>query len=124
MGAHTLQSAEIRWFFDEGDPRIAGLRARFGHVKPEGERLDHYLLTNRPDLGIKFRGEAGQPARFDVKYLTSSLGVVPFGPGVAGKLERWSKLQLDHVPMGPAEPEAWLGVVKERRLRRFALDGS
>ncbi|HEU4412612.1 MAG TPA: hypothetical protein VFS43_45635 [Polyangiaceae bacterium] len=124
MGAHTLQSAEVRWFFDEGDPRVASLKARFGHVKPEGERLDHYLLTGRNDLGIKFRGEEGEPVRFEVKYLTGTLGVVPFGSSVAGKLERWSKLALDEVPVGQPERASWFAVSKDRRRRRFALDGA
>lgn len=124
MGAPTLQSAEVRWFFDEGDTRAASLKARFGHVKPEGERLDRYLLTGRGDLGIKFRGEEGAPVRFEVKYLTGTLGVVPFGPGVAGKLERWSKLSLDEVPMGQPDRESWFTVTKDRKKRRFALDGA
>ncbi|HEU4533239.1 MAG TPA: hypothetical protein VFS00_03945, partial [Polyangiaceae bacterium] len=113
-----------RWFFDETDPRVAPLKARFAHVKPQGRRRDQYLLTGRGDLGIKFRGEAGEAASFEVKYLTSSLGVVPFGPSVAGKLERWSKLSLDRVPLDEGEPPAWFAVTKERRQRRFAFEGS
>jgi hypothetical protein len=124
MGATILQSAEVRWFFDETDPRSASLRSRFGHSKAEGERVDHYLLTGRGDLGIKFRGEEGEPARFEVKYLTGTLGVVPFGPGVAGKLERWSKLTLDEVPIGEGERASWFAVTKQRRKRRFALEGA
>jgi hypothetical protein len=125
MGATTLQSAEVRWFFDDGEPKVGALKARFGHVKPEGERLDHYLLTGRGDLGIKFRGEPGAPVAFEIKYLTGTLGVVPFGPAVAGKLERWSKLTLDRVPSGDAQGGGgWFAVAKERRRRRFAFDGA
>jgi hypothetical protein len=60
MSTRTLQSAEVRWFFDENDSRVASLKTRFGHVKPQGARRDQY--AQRAGACVRVLAENGVSA--------------------------------------------------------------
>jgi hypothetical protein len=90
-----LESLELRWFLAAGTPTTGTLPTGFGSTGAEKPRVDHYLVTGRPDLGFKARLVANDPARVETKYLVGSLGVVTIGPGLTGELQRWTKLSLE-----------------------------
>jgi len=123
MGMDILDSLEVRWFLASGDPALLALDAWFAADTPESDRTDHYLVTERNDLGFKARLVAGQPARVETKFLVGSLGPVQLGPDAIGVLERWRKVSFVTDDADLEKEGAWLPVTKSRRLKKIAHDG-
>jgi len=117
-----LDSLEVRWFLAEDHPTAVAARDWFASIASEGRRVDHYLLTERDDLGFKARVVENQPAKVETKYLLGSLGGVHLARGVVGDLERWRKLSLALEDAGLQRHGSWLAIEKDRRLRKFAFD--
>ena len=119
-----LESLELRWFLPAGTTTTDTLQTWFGSTAAEEPRVDHYLVTGRPDLGFKARLVANDPAKVETKYLVGSLGMVAIGPGITGELQRWTKLSLEVEDKSLQRDGAWLAVNKTRFLRKFAVDMS
>lgn len=118
-------TAEVRWFF-EGTPSLAVVEwFAQGEPKPitQPGRVDCYLrLTDGDGLGIKLR-----QGRLEVKQRHRQYGLVHLHQQVTGRVEGWRKWSLELAGHGrdlvsilvPAP--SWIGVKKERRLRRYRV---
>ena len=116
-----LESLEARWFMTREQSAAAELQKWFASTPDEGERTDHYLITNCNDLSFKARLEAGKPTKVETKHLVGSLGVVELAPLMVGELQRWTKLSLAINDPVLKQHGGWLEVKKTRRLRKFAV---
>jgi hypothetical protein len=116
---------EVRWFF-EGTPSLAVVEW-FAQGEPEPEaqsgRVDYYLrLTDGDGLGIKLR-----QGRLEVKQRHRQYGLVHLHQRVTGRVEGWRKWSFELAGcdrdlasiLVPAL--SWIGVKKERRLRRYRV---
>lgn len=122
-------TVEVRWFYPGRVP--AGVSAWFrrcvGQFEEPAPRTDYYLCLAGGDvLGVKLR-----EGRIEIKGRGQQFGVVRFHDRVAGLLERWRKWTFmladaeSALARVQASTPAWIGVRKERRLRRYGLvDGS
>jgi hypothetical protein len=117
-----LHSLEVRWFLDDAETRVPGIRARFDASTLLSGRVDRYLFTERDDLGFKVRAEANRPIKVETKYRTEALGEFRLAPNVDGKVERWTKLSLALDDPEIAREGKWLALEKSRRLRKFAFE--
>lgn len=116
-----VESAEVRWFL-EGQPDAGRVRRWFGDASSEGERVDWYLSSGRPDLGFKARLVKGAPAKVETKYLLGSIGAVELSPGVVGNVERWQKLSLELDDPELRRRGRWMEVRKDRIVLKFAWE--
>ena len=119
-----FESAEVRWFFPDGDARVPALVAWFSSVKAEEPRVDRYLRRARSDLGLKLRGAKPSSAdlKLEAKFLVASPGAIELGR-VRGRVERWRKVAFTVASSSLEDDGAWLAIEKERRARRWALAG-
>lgn len=118
-----LDSLEVRWFFAGDHLAAAAACASFASVTVEGRRVDHYLVTDRNDLGLKARLVEGETTKVETKYLVRGMGTIRLGERIAGNLERWRKLSLAvDDRQGLRRQGLWLAVEKDRRLRKFAFE--
>lgn len=86
-----------------------------GHAKTIEERTDSYLLTGKPDIGIKRR----ERSLLEVKWRTARAGTVPLlGIGV-GSIEHWTKVRQPHTADEPHGP--WADVAKVVLTERHVL---
>ena len=119
-------TAELRWF------NRGTLPEEISHwfeqdclgeqLKPPEEREDVYLYSPECEyLGIKLR-----QGRLEIKWRKAELGVVRFGDGVEGKVEKWGKWLCED----PTESfqladvvgkKAWVGVKKVRSQRQYQV---
>src|SRR5690242_13119919 len=93
----TIATTEVRWFLPVGDSRAWLIRswiveaaagaARHGALGPQ-TRADLYLVPCSPLLGVKQRGGGG----LELKLRLSTGSLPPIG-AIAGRLERWVKVQ-------------------------------
>lgn len=116
-----VESAEVRWFL-EGQPEAGRVRRWFGDQSSEGERVDWYLSSGRPDLGFKARLVKGAPAKVETKYLLGAIGAVELAPGIVGNLERWQKLSLELDDPELRRRGRWIEVRKDRILLKFVWE--
>ena len=112
---------EVRWFGEGTVPAEVWEWFHQGEQEPEGQptRIDYYLrLPNTDSLGIKLR-----EGRVEIKQRHRQHGVVHFHKRVAGVVEHWRKwsFQLARLPSIVTPAPSWIGVSKERKLRRYRL---
>lgn len=121
-------TAEVRWFFTDEAPSQVLHWFQRGEREPELQppREDFYLcLKDRDSLGIKLR-----EGKIEVKQRHSDEGIVRFSERVAGRVEHWRKwsYKLDQAEAALAGIQtpagAWLGVKKERQLRKYEITDS
>ena len=112
----VVETMELRWFLDGEIPDA--VRQAFGSDEASAyeERTDEYLRETGEAVGIKLRG-----GRLEVKLRTGRIETD------RGAIETWTK----RPPGGAAAervrgeaPDAWVAVVKRRRLRKFVLEGA
>ena len=126
-GAATRPFAtlEVRWFRRGTVPR--SLLHWFCDCEREPERaprrIDHYLrLPSAPRVGIKLR-----EGYLETKVLGQVLAVVQVHARMRGAVERWNKwrfalaVEAGAASLSPRLSPSWVGVSKERLLRRYAL---
>ena len=113
---------EIRWFFPGAAPAAVLDWFRDGApIGPSSKRTDIYLpLPDRLGLSVKLR-----EGRLEIKTQTGPARAVTFCNGVTGEASPWKKegyrTQLfADIERRLADPTA-LHVIKERHLRKFAL---
>jgi hypothetical protein len=135
-----ILSAEVRWFC-EGELPEEVLPSFWSGDLPTNEkqgepRIDFYLyLPGVDDIGIKLRGEINMPQevtnemKLEVKSRQREAGVISFLNGVSGHLEYWNKSEFSGESANPErfttlrkESEAWIGVSKERYLRKYEVE--
>ncbi len=116
-----LESLEVRWFLHADHQTTKDWRKWYETTSAEGKRVDHYLSTQREDLGFKARLLEGQPAKVETKHLLGSLGAVQLAFGAVGTIERWRKLSLTLDDARLQRDGSWLAVEKDRRLRKYAF---
>ena len=118
-------SLEVRWFCSDSIPAEVLEWFGGGERKPEEEpqRVDQYLRLGDTDaLGIKLR-----EGRLEIKQRHRQQGVVRFHERVTGLVERWRKWSflVNEAGAGLADASMltffWIGVRKERRLRKYQL---
>jgi hypothetical protein len=115
-----LDSLEIRWFLTENTD---DLRDWFKAAAREGDRVDHYLMTERDDVGLKVRLVGEQPAKLETKYRLGSLGAVQIAQNVIGTIERWRKVSTRaEGDTALLQTDTWLSVHKDRRLRKLVVE--
>jgi hypothetical protein len=116
---------EVRWFY-EGivSPEVREWFQQSGQ-EPEEQpvRIDYYLcLPNADFLGIKLR-----EGRVEIKQRHRQHGVIHFHKRIAGMVEHWRKwsFELAEVNDGLSNmvtpASSWIGVSKERKLRRYRM---
>lgn len=118
---NILESLEVRWFLHADHQTPEDWRKWYETATAEGKRVDHYLSTQREDLGFKARLIEGQPAKVETKILLGSLGAVQIAIGAMGTIERWKKLSLALDDAQLQRDGNWLAVEKDRRLRKYAF---
>ncbi len=120
-------SIEVRWFHEGTIPPEVLEWFQQSEHKPEEQpsRVDYYLRhTHQGSLGIKLR-----EGRVEIKQRQRQYGVVRFHQRVAGMVENWRKWSFELSEAGrdlssAAVPaSSWIGVEKERTLRRYRLTG-
>jgi hypothetical protein len=120
-----LTTLELRWFVRGTLPTEV---EHWFNIDCPGERLgspeareDLYLYT--PDCGylnIKLR-----QGSLEVKWRKAELGILQFGNGWEGNLEKWLKWicedpdQQSMMPVNVVGEKAWVGVKKVRSQRRY-----
>jgi hypothetical protein len=118
---------EVRWFYQGViPPKVATWFQQAAHPPvEEPRRVDYYLrLEEERALGIKLR-----EGRVEIKQRFHEGGVVRFQEQAAGVMEGWGKwsFPLAETEGWPASgvgaSPAWIGVQKERKLRRVRLTG-
>jgi hypothetical protein len=121
----VLESMEVRWFFVAEDERLRALEALFDGVVIEHDRRcdSYYVDPRRADVGLKERREADAPAKCEVKCRVASLGALDVAPGIAGTIERWTKVSFRSAEPAIATDERRIDVTKKRQLRKFTLAG-
>ncbi len=102
----VLETLELRWFAPGRIPAAAvtWFEATAPHVVVE-ERIDSYLLTGRPDLGVKRRNHGPLQVKERRRIGTS----IPVGGHLVGRVEEWHKSTQ---ALSPAAGERWLDVDK------------
>jgi hypothetical protein len=117
-----LVTVETRWFL-EGPlpPEVLRWFQRDGASVKPAHRIDRYLLApGCTAIGMKLR-----EGRFEVKRRDKDLGVLRLAPGVTGRLALWRKWGFQVSGAQSDSPdENWVGVEKERWLRKFVTQGS
>jgi hypothetical protein len=114
----VVDTTEIRWFVPGELPR--DVRRWFMGPATAEERCDHYLLDERPDVGVKFRnGE-----KLELKTRLEAGPAVLLAGGFTGVLERWRKWTLADGLVQHSAPQRWVPVDKWIVKRRFSLDGA
>ena len=121
-----LTSAEVRWFFEGAIPdEIEQWFCRGDLLYKAAPREDHYLaLPASLALNIKLR-----EGRLEIKPLANTLGVRNFTVDVAGHVQLWEKWSggdaavKEFERLRTSNPGLWITVTKERRLRKFSLNG-
>lgn len=120
-------SLEVRWFYAGMVPEAVLEWYQLGEGEPEKQtgRVDYYLrLGGRDSLGIKLR-----EGRIEVKRRHRKHGILRFHERAAGLVEHWRKWSFE---LAPAEGDlshslmpisSWLGVHKERQLRKYRVAG-
>jgi hypothetical protein len=114
-------TVEVRWFYRGAIP--PAIVDWFGRGEGQPARIDYYLhLSDGGGLGIKLR-----EGRIEVKQRSREYGVVSFGQRIAGRVEAWRKWSYPFIE-GRADLEqmaspaaSWIGVRKERVLRKYQL---
>lgn len=113
----SLDTREVRWFAAGPLPDdVASWFMGNGRAKTIEERIDSYLLTGKPDIGIKRR----ERSLLEVKWRTARVGTVPLlGIGV-GSVEHWTKVRQPHTADEPRGP--WVDVEKVVLTERHVLE--
>lgn len=119
-----LRSAEVRWFFPGAWPDE--VRRWFGagrQLEAEGEREDRYLLFPECEtVGVKLR-----EGKLEVKARVSGPGPFAVADGVRGRTDQWVKWSfasegLQTLTGDLLRSGRWVGVRKERYLRKYSVD--
>jgi hypothetical protein len=122
-----LPTVEVRWFHKGPVPEEVAQWFRRGEREREtqGSRVDHYHChTDGGSLGIKVR-----EGMLEIKQRHIVYGVMRFHERVTGVVEHWRKWSfvlesVDGIAAGfRAQASSWLGVNKDRRLRKYQLVG-
>jgi hypothetical protein len=112
-------SLEVRWILP--GPLDVAVAQWFAAFRSEAEsREDAYLLD--PDMaGLSVKVRASQA--LEVKVFGGSPGILGLGGRVSGRLQYWRKWSFPLRPPGPgpADPDGWKRVRKQRRISRFSL---
>ena len=113
----SLETREVRWFAPGPLPDdVAKWFMANGRAKTIEKRIDSYLLTGKPDIGIKRR----ERSLLEVKWRTARAGTVPLlGIGI-GSIEHWTKVGQPHTADGPHGP--WVDVEKVVLTERHVLE--
>lgn len=118
----TLDTTEVRWFFNGAMPPDVGE----WFTRPSGvaeERCDTYLLDGRADVGVKRRhGET-----LELKVRQSLADRIELRRGLVGELEIWRKWSPAEglVVVGEhADDSQWRDVHKSVVKRRFSASGT
>lgn len=115
------RTCETRWFLVPDDAAVAPLERLFADVTPEPPSVDAYLRAASADVGVKVRGHGGSAPRLEIKVRHGALGPLAIADGVTGHVELWAKAAATE---GSAlEGEDLALVAKERRLRRYVVQG-
>ncbi len=116
----------MRWFFDGPvPPEVERWFCRSSLLSKAPPREDRYVLFPS-SLGLNVKLREG---RLEIKTLTANLGRRTFTPQAAGKLQIWEKRIGDRAAVAAFEklesaaPHLWIGVSKERMLRKFVPKG-
>jgi hypothetical protein len=118
LGA-TVDTTEVRWFTAGALPPSI-LRWFTGSTGALEERHDTYLLDDRVDVGIKYRG--GTLLELKVRQRVGRRTDV--GPGLTGPLEMWRKWTGADDLVDITTSATWVDVHKIVVKRRFSLDGT
>ena len=127
-------SAEIRWFIagDSQENKIPdeilswfskGMSSDLETLKPELNRQDEYLLfPNSDTVGVKLR-----EGKFEIKALAADARPLNLGNGINGRTDQWVKWSfgnegLDALREPLHNAGHWVGVSKDRYLRKFSAD--
>lgn len=120
-----LSSLEVRWFYGGSIPRdvLSWFDLEREKSAQQTPRTDYYLrLAHEDSLGIKLR-----EGKLELKQRQRQNGVIHFHERVAGIVEHWCKwgfglaeLDPDLCDLSAATP-AWIGVYKERILRKYQI---
>jgi hypothetical protein len=87
-----------------------------GFAKTIEERTDSYLITGKPDIGIKRR----ERWLLEVKRRTARAGTVPL-PGIGvGSVEHWTKVRQPHISDGLHG--RWVDIEKVVLTERHVLE--
>jgi hypothetical protein len=122
-----FSTVETRWFGEGPLPRHVRdwFRSEGRCPEPQPIRTDYYLrLPGNQSLGIKMR-----EGRIELKQCLQVFGATDFRASITGVIEGWNKWSFG---LGEADAnvtrlqgahESWLGVVKERWLCTYTLNG-
>ena len=121
-------SMEVRWFYRGTVPAEVAEWFYLGTSQPEEQppRVDYYLCLLKVDgLGIKVR-----EGRLEVKRRQRQHGILRFDEQAAGLVEHWRKWGFE-LPRAAGKlsdslmpSSGWLGVKKERQLRKYRAAGN
>ena len=102
----VLETLELRWFAPGPIPTsaVSWFETSAPHVVVE-ERIDSYLLTGRPDLGVKRRDHGP----LQVKERRGIGTRISVGGHLVGRVEEWHKSTQ---ALSPAAGERWIDVDK------------
>jgi hypothetical protein len=120
-------SMEVRWFYQGTVPvEVAEwFHSDTNQAEEQPSRVDYYLYLQEIDgLGIKLR-----EGRMEVKRRQCQHGILRFHERAAGLVEHWRKWSFElsmsegELPHSLVPISSWLGVQKERQLRKFRVTG-
>lgn len=123
MPTTVYSTAEVRWFYEGTVPAKVTEWFSHGERPPEAAtpRTDFYLRAVGGDsLGIKLR-----EGKLEIKQRYQQYGVRRFHHEVTGWAEAWHKWRFELAQAAEDLTEAgmssatWIGVQKERKLRKF-----
>ena len=118
-----FSSVEVRWFYPGKVPtQVQRWFDQDNKLDPLPERTDFYLRYTGGSLGVKLR-----QGYIELKQNTQHYGPVRFHQSVQGQVEGWQKWSIPVVEESGIVDSvrgntAWLGVLKQRCLRMFALN--
>jgi hypothetical protein len=120
-----LSTLETRWFYEGSIPQpvLNWFHEDATHLKRQSPRVDYYLrLKNGDSQGVKLR-----EGRIEVKERQRQYGIVQFHDQVVGVVEAWRKVSRelseisDELARLASPKTTWIGVEKERIVRRFRV---